>query len=344
MHPKDFQDIEKQAVQWLVRLDRGGSPELATEHEAWMALSIWHKVLYVKHQSAWKRMDILKRIRPLEHLGKVADPDLLKPHAPATWFSLSAVAAAFAGAGWMPKATAAAATVAMIAIVAAVVLRPSGDITHSTGVGQQRTVTLDDGTRLTLNTNSKARVRFSADRRRIFLDRGELMLAVAHDESRPLEVIARDVTSRAVGTKFSVRVHDEDARVETLVTEGRVLVLRQSHLLGIPLKPQAVTRTLDAGEKVVVGSRGAEVSRVTAKQVDRQLMWKTGRIELNGDPLTDVVHELNRYNRRKLVILDPAISTTAIGGAFNTSNADSYAQHLIRYFGVERLNAEPQSR
>jgi transmembrane sensor len=339
MHREDSWDIETQAIQWLVRLDKGWSPELAAEHEAWMARSTRHKVVYAKHQLAWKRMDLLRRARPLEHLGRAADPDLLKPRA--AWFGLSAVVTALAGAGWMPKAAVAVAAVALISVVAVVALRPVSDAQYVTQIGQQHSVQLEDGTKLTLNTNSKVRVRFNADHRRIFLDRGEVMLAVAHDASRPLEVIAGDVTSRAVGTKFSVRVHEDDARVETLVTEGRVLVLRQSHLLGIPLEPQAVTRTLDAGERVVVGRRGAEVSRVTARQVDRQLMWMTGRIELEGDLLTDVIREINRYNGRKLIILDPAISNTAIGGAFSTSNADAYAQDLIRYFGKKRLNVEP---
>lgn len=338
MHHEDFWDIETQAIQWLVRLDKGCSPELVAQHQAWLAKSIRHKVTYARHQIAWKRMDGLRHARPLDHLGKVADPDLLRPR-PA-WLGLSAVLAAFAGAGWIPKTAAAVATALLVAVVAIVTLSPTGDTEYLTQVGQQRSVTLNDGTQLTLNTNSKVRVRFSANHRRIFLERGEVMLAVAHDTSRPLEVIAGDVTSRAIGTKFSVRVHEEDSRVETLVTEGRVLVLRQSHMLGIPLEPQAVTETLDAGEKVVVGRRGTEVSHVTTKQVDRQLMWMTGRIVLEGDPLIEVVQEVNRYNRRKLVILDSAISKTAIGGAFKTADADAYAQHLISHFGAKRLGAE----
>lgn len=342
MHREDFQDVEAQAVQWLVRLDRGRSPELQAEHEKWMARSVRHKVAYAKQQLAWKRMDVLRHARPLDHVGKAADPDLLKPR-PAL-FGLRELAGAFAGLGWAPKTAVAVAATLIISIVASIALWPAAGAEYVTRIGQQDSVLLEDGTRLTLNTNSKVRVRFNADHRRIFLDRGEVMLAVAHDASRPLEVIAGDVTSRAVGTKFSVRVHEDDARVETLVTEGRVLVLRQPHLLGIPLRPQAVARTLGAGEKVVVGKRGAEVSRLTAKQVDRQLMWMTGRIDLEGDRLFEVIREVNRYNRRKLIILDPAISNKAMGGSFSTSEADAYAQSLIQYFGEERLAEESPAR
>jgi len=338
MHREDFWDVEAQAAQWLVRLDRGRSPEVEAELEAWMARSIRHKVAYVKQQRAWKQMDVLRRALPLDHVGKAADPDLLKPRS--GWFGLRAVASAFSDAGWLPKTAVAVAAALVLSIIASITLWPAGGAEYVTRVGEQNSVLLDDGSRLTLNTNSKVRVRFNADHRRIFLDRGEVMLTVAHDASRPLEVIAGDVTSRAVGTKFSVRVHEDDSRVETLVTEGRVLVLRQPHLLGIPLRPQAVARTLSAGEKVVVGKRGTEVSRLTSKQVDRQLMWMTGRIDLEGDRLFDVVREVNRYNGRKLIILDPAISNKAMGGSFSTSDADDYAQGLIRYFGKERIAEE----
>jgi transmembrane sensor len=335
------EDLETQATQWLVRLDRDPSPELVAEHEAWLARSIRHKIAFTRQQIAWKRMDVLRRARPLDHVGEAVDPDLLKPRTP--WFGLSAVLAAFAGAGWAPRTAAVLASTVMVAIVAAMVLWPRGDIEYVTRVGQLQNVTLDDGTQLTLNTNSKVRVRFSAQHRRIFLDRGEVVLAVAHDTSRPLEVIAGDVTSRAIGTKFSVRIHEDEedtARVEALVTEGRVLVLRQPHVLGLPLGRQAVTETLDAGEKVVIGRRGAEVSHVTARQAERQLMWMTGQIVLDGESLADVVREVNRYNERKLVILDPKIARVAVGGTFRTSEADAYARHLIEYYGAKRLNTE----
>lgn len=335
MHREDLWDIETQAIQWLVRLDKGRSPELEAAHSAWMAQSIRHKVAYAKQQIAWKRMDVLRHIRPLEHLGRRADPDLLKPRT--RWLGLSAVLAAVASAGWMPKTAAAMAAVLIAAVLLSVAFRAGPETQYVTQIGQQQSLTLQDGTELTLNTNSKVRVRFTADHRRIFLDRGEIMLTVAHDASRPLEVIAGNVTSRAVGTKFSVRVHEDDKRVETLVTEGRVLVLRQPHLLGIPLQPQAVTRTLDAGEKVVVGRHGAEVSRVTARQADRQLMWTTGTIALEGERLSDVIREVNRYSQRQLVILDPAIAKVPVGGSFRTSDATGFAEDLIRHYGARKL-------
>src|SRR4051812_29776939 len=71
-------DTEAQATRWLVRLDATRSPELIAEHAKWMAESAKNRVAYMKASLAWKRMDSLRRARPLDPPGEV-DPDLLKP-------------------------------------------------------------------------------------------------------------------------------------------------------------------------------------------------------------------------------------------------------------------------
>ena len=81
------------------------------------------------------------------------------------------------------------------------------------------------------------------DRRLVELQRGEALFEVAHDPKRPFEVTANRVTSRAVGTKFSVRLY-EDERVETVVAEGRVLVLRERSFMGIPTTKSPAARPL----------------------------------------------------------------------------------------------------
>ena len=59
-------DTEAQATRWLVRLDATRSPELIEEHARWMAESARNRVAYMKASLAWKRMDSLRRARPLD--------------------------------------------------------------------------------------------------------------------------------------------------------------------------------------------------------------------------------------------------------------------------------------
>src|SRR5262245_5250999 len=213
-------DTEAQATRWLVRLDATRSPELIAEHAQWMAESARNRVAYMKASLAWKRMDALRRMRPLHTPGEV-DPDLLESRTAGLWSGLDALFGALR-AGWVPRLAAAGVGLviaAAFAIFFAALVEPDAQVAYSTPVGGHEHLMLDDGSVLDLNTNTSVRVQFTAARRQIFLDHGEIMLSVAHDASRPLEVIAAGVVTRAVGTKFSVRLYD-NADVETVVTEG----------------------------------------------------------------------------------------------------------------------------
>ena len=328
-------DTEAQATRWLVRLDATRSPDLIAEHASWMAESARHRVAYMKASLAWKRMDALRRMRPLDPPGEV-DPDLLKSRIrlwPGAGGLLGALRAA-----WTTRLGFGVTIAAAFAILFAALVEPEAQVTYSTPVGGHEHLMLEDGSVLDLNTNTSVRVQFTAARRQIFLDRGEILLSVAHDASRPLEVLAAGIVNRAVGTKFSVRLYD-NADVETVVTEGRVLVLREQNLLGMPAAAKPVARTLVAGDRVLVNARAARISKLSVKEVDSVLQWTTGRITFHEEKLSDVVRELNRYNARQLVILDRRVAGTRIGGGFDTSHADTYAEDLMKFFGPKALSA-----
>jgi ferric-dicitrate binding protein FerR (iron transport regulator) len=300
-----------------------------------MAESARNRVAYMKASLAWKRMDALRRARPLDPPGEV-DPDLLRPRT-SFWRGTGVVLGALRD-SWIPRVGFGVTIVAAFAIFIAALVEPAAQTAYSTPIGGHQHLTLDDGSVLDLNTNTGVRVQFTAARRQVFLDRGEVLLSVAHDASRPLEVIAAGIVTRAVGTKFSVRLYDNTS-VETVVTEGRVLVLREEHRLGLPTSPKPLVRTLVAGERIVVDARTARVSKLSAKEIERTLQWTTGRISFHEEKLSDVVSELNRYNARQLVILDRRVSGTRIGGGFDTSRADTYAEDLMKFFGPKALGA-----
>jgi transmembrane sensor len=328
-------DIEAQATRWLVRLDAGRSPELIAEHARWMARSSRNRVAYMKASLAWKRMDALRRVRPWDPPGEV-DPDLLKSRSsvwPGTNLVLNILRVA-----WLPRLAIGIAIAAAFAFLAATLFTPATQVVYSTEIGGHKHVTLDDGSVLDLNTDTAVRVQFTAARRKIYLDHGELLLSVAHDASRPLEVIAAGVVTRAVGTKFSVRLHENES-VETVVTEGRVLVLREQNLLGVPAEPKPLVRTLVAGERVLVDPRAAHVSHLSSREIERTLQWTTGRVAFHEEKLSAVVDELNRYNARRLVILDPRVAETKVGGGFDTAHADTYAEDLMKFFGAKSLGS-----
>jgi len=213
----------------------------------------------------------------------------------------------------------------------------SGWETYQTEFGGFQRVALADGSTAMLNTDSRIRVKLSANRREIRLEKGEALFTVAHDTRRPFDVTAADTVVRAVGTAFSVRLRDQ-RQVDVLVTEGRVAIDPSDDSVNSKLpEPVALptVSTLTAGETVSVKAhRQLRVQKVADADVTRKLAWTQGRIWFDRVTLAEAVAEFNRYNRRQLMIDDPAIAGIHVGGAFEATDLDSFVAAL-HAFGID---------
>jgi transmembrane sensor len=239
-------------------------------------------------------------------------------------------------------AAAAAAAVAVVTVAAAVWLfvERTGWHEYATDFGGIERIVLDDGSVVHLNTNSVVRVHLTSALREIVLARGEALFKVAHDTSRPFDVHAGETTVRAVGTEFSVRLRDaREARngrndVEVLVREGRVAIdPPKKQLERATAFPPSVS-TLSAGETVTISAKRVHVQRVADADLTRKLSWVEGRLWFERETLANVVAEFNRYNRRQMVIADPAIANLRIGGGFEATDPESFMAALERTLGV----------
>jgi len=193
-------------------------------------------------------------------------------------------------------------------------LRPSK---YATEVGEVRRLPLSDGSVAEINTASSIQVSLNPDRRIVRMDQGEAWFQVAKDANRPFVVEAGQVRVRAVGTAFSVRRRQNGADV--MVTEGVV----ETWTEGARDKPVRLT----AGEKAYV-SEADPVNRILSapSEIDRELAWRDGNIDLAGESLADAVAEFNRHNRRKLVIADPAIADEPLYGVFHANDPQGFAR------------------
>ena len=90
-----------------------------------------------------------------------------------------------------------------------------------TGAGEIRHLTLEDGSRVALNSDSAIDIDFSGSVRRVQLLRGEVFVEVAHGD-KPFAVVDRDGSAQALGTRYAVRREASDTLVT--VTESRVRV------------------------------------------------------------------------------------------------------------------------
>jgi transmembrane sensor len=216
---------------------------------------------------------------------------------------------------------------------------------YVSGVGELRQVSLADGSSMTLNTDTEARVRFSNSAREIQLTRGEAHFEVAKDPVRPFVVRSDGLTVTAIGTAFSVRA--DRGRVDVTVTEGVVELVQADTTSAVVAEPH---RRVSANQRAIVtAARPVEVRPIEHEEAERRLAWRAGMVAFNGEPLAEAVAEVNRHNRRRIVIEDPALAGRPVIGMFRANDIETFAHTAAAAMGgrvVEegdliRLEAKP---
>lgn len=215
-------------------------------------------------------------------------------------------------------------------------LAGAGSRDFSTVVGERRTVTLEDGTVVTLDTNSAIRAREGGRVRLVELDRGQAFFKVAKDRGRPFLVRAAGRTVVATGTEFGVRV--ERGRVAVTLIEGSVRVEAPINGAGDGRFSRYVQTTdLTPGSRLeVADGKPWAISEVDA---ERETSWMTDKLVFQDRPLAEVVAELNRYSPRRIVIADPELADDPVSGSFRTDDVDESVRAIVAY-GLARVSEE----
>jgi transmembrane sensor len=371
-------ELEAQAAAWLVKRDTGHlSAADQAELDAWLEADPRARATYMRLELAWKRADGLRRLRPLD--GDV-DEDLLahSPFEPVPMDEYPARQGTGKTSELMssPVRTvidaaivehkprrrwaivSAAAALLALATIGGFIWRAyelTGWHEYTTDYGGLSRIVLDDGSVVNLNTNSLIRVQLTRELRHIVLERGEALFKVAHEKLRPFDVEAANTTVRAVGTEFSVRLREpaENAGgakdVVVLVKEGRVSIdppkITTKPVQRVATLPPS-TSTLSAGEAVTITTRNVSTEQPQMQvqkiaDVDKKLSWTEGRLWFERQTLKDVVAEFNRYNRRQMVIADPAIEDLRIGGGFEATDQESFIAALEKTLGIRAFPSPP---
>jgi transmembrane sensor len=311
-------DIDEEAAMWIWRMD---SAEVAAAdrqaYAAWLRQDPRHRRAAATLSTVWNALDGLaeaKREEKIATFAQTAKMPLLH-HPRRWWFAAAAALAAVA--------------------VGAIWLQQGGELqTVATAVGQQRNVTLADGSVVTLNTNTIVETDLRRHRREIYLRKGEAHFQVAHDRSRPFLVHAGDAVVRAVGTEFEVRVLT-DQHVDVVVNEGSVEVQATALSTAAPspsarARPAAAptVRALNAGERLSTASRDYAVTSITPQQMSSELAWREGAIIFDGEPLSEAIAEIERYTDARIVVSDPEIARLRVGGRFRTGDMQEFFDAL----------------
>lgn len=184
-----------------------------------------------------------------------------------------------------------------------------------TQVGQIRSLAMNDGSVITINTDSSLRTAITATERRVQLSRGEAYFKVAKNRNRPFSVVTGNIVVTALGTAFSVRKAG-DASLVTLV-EGQVSVEAVDRSKKIVLTPGSQLRVDPTGfHRLPV-----DTTRATS--------WTFGMLSFEQTPLGIAIAEANRYSARRIVLIDSDLRTLPVSGIFPTGDQDRFIDMLV---------------
>lgn len=309
--------IEAAAAEWLARADRGLSTADIIAFARWRAKDPRHDAAAAEIELVWGALDDISAHSGQQQAGGVvvAPPASLPsaaPRARAWWLPALGLAAAFvlAAAMWW-RATPATAV---------------SEGRYATEIGEQRTLTLTDGSTLRLNTNTAVAFRLAAKERRVVLEQGEAFFEVTPNPTRPFIVAAGRAEARVVGTAFAVRLRESDSVLT--VAEGRVR-------FGVPGRGDGAT--LSANQQATLTHEGDNSPRVRVlvpDEVGRRLAWREGMLQFSNTPLSEAIEEFNRYHTVQLRAQDAATGAKLVGGSFGVGNREAFVRLIDETFGV----------
>ena len=310
------EETVRAAAAWYERVHRDGVPEeTRSGFAAWLAQSVDNRTAYESVNETWTQV---------QHTA--LDPQILAlRHETALRLTRRASAAI------RPLRWAAAAVVLIVLCGTAATLggrlplrqslQDRAAIRYATAVGERMTVILNDGSQVTLDTQSELSVAFTSSERAVRLLRGQVYFKVAKDHERPFVVAALKRRIVAVGTAFDVRL--DGAQVRVTMVEGTVRV---------------DTATITAGEQLTAAASLPD--RVSVSDPERLTSWLHDQIIFDNTRLADAVAELNRYSNTRIELADPKIAQLHLSGAFAAGRPSLFIEAVTSYFPVQVVHAD----
>ncbi len=288
--------VRDEAAQWYAKLNNTMvSTDALRDFRAWRRDPACDEA-YLEIEEFWARIGKLEQDQDIK---RAADEALTRPPGLLAHPGGRRLAGALLAVG--------------LGVVLALGWRAYAGETYRTGVGEQRLVRLEDGSRLRLDTASQVRVRLGATERQLELVAGQAFFEVAHDAARPFVVRAGDTRVTALGTRFDVA--RTSSGVEVTLVDGKVQV--------DDTDATPASWTLKPGQQL---SRNKDQARPTVRTVDPSVAtsWTTGRLVFRGAPLAAAIAEVNRYSPRKVVLEATALAATPVTGAFDTGDTAAF--------------------
>ncbi len=308
------------AARWRVRHDRGAmsAPEIA-EFDQWLAASQAHEDAWKKTSDLWSVFDEaedihLDAMRAAARTAGRPQRQWLRPMAAA--LVIGAVSVGIFGLTEFRRP----------------ISRDAGKAVstsrYETQRGERATATLEDGSLISLDSDTALELTFEPKRRQVHLRRGQALFEVAKDRLRPFVVQAGTSAVTALGTVFDVKIAPQNLRV--VLVEGRVAVkaLKDSRANAVTLAP---------GQELIADGDGDV--RVRAADTDRALLWRKGLVEFNDTTLAEAIEQLNRTSARPLRLADARLGAMRLSGIYHTGSPERFVTSIAQVLPVTGRSA-----
>lgn len=183
-----------------------------------------------------------------------------------------------------------------------------------TAVGEVHSLTLADGSEVTLDSASAIRLDYSSGQRRVELLAGAAIFQVAPQADRPFVVVAAGGSVQALGTRFLVQREADETLVGVLEHAVQVSTAGQQ-------------RRLEEGHSLRYDAQGLHDN---ALDLPRATSWQRGLLIFDRQPLGQVIEQLNRYRPGHIFIGDDALAQREVSGVFRLDGLDAALATLSR--------------
>ena len=313
--PNKHDIADDQAADWAVLLaDAPDDSELEARFSDWLQADPAHAQAWARAKHTWQalgQLDAQTRHAWPGTAGTRRAPDNVSPliqqhptptprHYPLKTLAGLAVAACL-----------------MLMLLPGLSLHLSAD--YLTGTGEQRTITLDDGSQLFLAPESAVRLAYSGQKRQVELLKGNVFFDVNPDTSRPFRVISGSTQTTVLGTAFGVDREDNGTLVA--VEHGRVKVEDSS---------TGTQQTLTAGQRLALSwGESATFSELSAADVGG---WRRGELIARDLTIGQVVDALRPYQSGTIIVTE-AFARQRVTGLYRLDKPADTLKKLARAHG-----------
>ena len=265
---------------------------------AWLARSADHRPAFEAVAKTWNKLDLLATLESRGALEGNAAIDRAGPSRRSLIAGVGIGAAATLGAGayliWAKPASPA----------------------YQTGTGEQRDITLSDGTTIAMNAQTQFSVRSTASLQEVSLSAGEALFTIAANTARRFIIRTRFGELDADNSKVLVKVLAQGARI-TLISGTARATQRQFLSTGTEIEAGPET-------ELVIGPQTLSLAAISAPVVERRTLWREGMLAFDGEPLEEATNDVSRQTGVSFRFADPALAELRVGGLVRANDVEAF--------------------